>query len=104
MSVVFSEQAAGDAPAWTTEPRAADELRSYFENQYGEPWIASATPDRLRVTGEDIDWRTIEVEAPDYLALYETCINVAVTGFHGVVVNAEEKLWLAAVMLAARVR
>jgi hypothetical protein len=56
MTVVFSvdnahTEAAGAPPPWITAPRDASELRAYFENAFGEQWIASATAHRFLLSG-----------------------------------------------------
>lgn len=55
MTIVFSVEnqhveACGVAPAWTAAVRETSEVRAYFENSYGEQWIASATVDRFLLT------------------------------------------------------
>jgi hypothetical protein len=94
----------GPPPQWTLgKPRA---IMSYFENSFGEQWIACVERDRFRLTGGDIGWKTIEVAHPDYAALAEEQEEqrkggVVARTFHDHIFNVEEALWLQAVLTAA---
>lgn len=99
MTIVFSVdnqhvEECGIAPSWTTAAREAAEVRAYFENSYGEQWVASVTPSRFLLTGGDIDWKTVRVDAPDYRKLAAHCADPSVTSFEGTGLNREERLWL----------
>ena len=109
MTIVFSvenshTEAAGAPPPWTTAPRDASELRAYFENAFGEQWIASATPRRFLLTGGDVGWTTTRIDDPDYRSLATRCVDPATTGFEGTILRHEEQLWLLAVLTAAAER
>lgn len=88
-------------PDWTRAPRAPREIRSYFENTHEEQWIASATRERFLLAGGDIGWKTISIDAPDYALLAEAMSASGSREFQGVILNAEERLWLMAVLTAA---
>lgn len=77
-------------------------MRAYFENSYGEQWITSVTPSRFLLTGGDIGWDTVRVDAPDYRKLAAHCADPSVTSFEGTGLNREERLWLLAVLTLAQ--
>ncbi len=90
-------------PSWTEDAPQSDEWRQEFQNRYGECWIASATRSRFLLTGDDIAWRTIRVDAPAYeqLAAELQRKTGPAPAFEGVTLNREEQMWLIAVLLAA---
>jgi len=98
----------GTPPEWLNSPRENGETRSYFENSYGEQWIAFASKDRLRIVGGDAGWDTvIEIKSPDYKALAEDlnsgasgsmAISSTARNFQNMIVNAEESAWILAVL------
>ena len=95
---------ADPAPDWMRSPRAPREVRSYFENNHEEQWIASATPERFLLAGGDTGWKTIRVDNPDYAYLTKEAMpdrSSSGSGFQGIILNIEERLWLAAVLMAA---
>lgn len=106
MTIVFSVDNAhiddaGAPPPWTTAPRDASELRAYFENTFGEQWIASATARRFLMAGGDLGWKTTRIDDPDYRSLAARCADPAATSFEGTIVRHDERLWLLAVLTAA---
>ena len=106
MTIVFAAENAhseecGSPPQWTAASREASELRAYFENVYGEQWIASAMPARFLLTGGDIGWKTLRVDEPDYRRLAARCADSNATEFEGTTLNREERLWLLAVLTVA---
>jgi hypothetical protein len=106
MTIVFSvenshTEESGAPPPWTTAPRDASELRAYFENAFGEQWIASATPRRFLLTGGDVAWKTTRIDDPDYRSLATRCVDPTTTGFEGTILRHEERFWLLAVLTAA---
>lgn len=109
MKFVFSvenshSEQCGDPPSWTSASREGGELRAYFENVYGEQWIASAKPDLFLLTSGDIGWRTVRIDAPDYRSLVTRCADTDVSDFGGTILNREERLWLLAVLTVAHER
>lgn len=92
----------GEPPAWTTPGTAG--YRGYFENRYGEQWIVHASRDELRLTSGDIGWETIEIASPDYSELARQLRDPAGIATNALarvlVLNEEERLWLAAVCAA----
>lgn len=106
MTIVFSVESshteeAGAPPPWTTAPRDASELRAYFENAFGEQWIASATARRFLLTGGDVGWKTTRIDDPDYQRLAARCVDPTSTGFEGTILRPEERFWLLAVLTSA---
>lgn len=88
-----------EPPAWVSADREPGELRSYFENGYGEQWISSATGQRLLVAGGDLDWDTKRVDFPNYSRLLRELTDSRT--FAGVLLNPAEAMWLASVLTAA---
>lgn len=108
MTAVFSAEnfhtaECGNPPPWTMASRETSELRAYFENAFGEQWIASATPDRFLLTGGDIGWKTLRVDTPDYRKLAVRCTESTTIAFQfeGTILNLPERLWLHAVLTTA---
>jgi hypothetical protein len=96
-------KASGASPAWTTTPREPGERRSYFEGTCGDQWVASATKQRFLLTGGDIGWETTRVENPEYAVLLAQLATYEMwSGFQGLILAAEERHWLTAVLLAAQ--
>lgn len=88
-----------ETPDWFNEKRG---LRSYFENRYGEAWVAAVTNTELTFSGEDIDWKPHVIKNPDYGALLagfkEADERKGPSGLDGIVLNAEERKWLEGVV------
>ena len=104
----------GTPPAWINGPRLSGEYRAYFENNYGEQWIASATHERLLFTGGDIGWDEHRIDKPDYAMIVNQLLITFVVaarkdlgavflglGLDGVILNDAERYWLLGVCSAA---
>ena len=103
----------GTPPEWINGPRLPREHRSYFENEHGEQWVASATPDRLLFTGGDLRWEEHKIEKPDYQQLIQNLLVMFTAefrgvdkdiGFDGVLLNQAERFWLLGVCSAAQTK
>lgn len=89
-------------PAW------AEEALWYYENAYGEQWIASIQNNNLIFSGLDIGWKEIKLSPQQALDAY----NVTMGQSYGVrdyennplnnwFLNKGERLWVASVLYAA---
>jgi hypothetical protein len=106
MTTLFSVENyhAESPPDWALTPRAAREIRSYFENVHAEQWIASATSEQFLLAGGDVGWKTLRVDAPDYGALIKEARRAGdnmLSSFRGWNLNEEERFWLIAVLAVA---
>jgi len=96
-----------EVPPWVKAKRKRDEVRAYFENRYGEQWVISARPNRLLLTGGDIDWKVKDIKSPDYSLLAQACqapkvgfIPASALFLDGLIFSREEDVWLRSVCLA----
>ncbi len=109
--IIFSvehrhDPSCGNVPDWTTSKQQSDERRYYFENSFGEQWIASASPTLLRVAGGDCSWTTVEFVNPDYVQIARQVSTGAIVGgffpsLKSYILSTNECLWLLAVCAAA---
>jgi hypothetical protein len=92
----------GTPPAWINAPRLSGEHRAYFENMYGEQWLASATAERLLFTGGDISWQEHRIDKPAYAGLAKQLLISP--SLDDVFLNEAERFWLISVCYAAAER
>jgi hypothetical protein len=92
---------ATEPPAWLKE--APQGSRSYFENAFGEQWVAEAGDEELKITGGDVAWRTFSIARPDYLRIVDTLSRPTLGlpfGQNELMLNPPERAWLRAVCLS----
>lgn len=54
-------------PAWVVGDQSGSYF-SYYENEHGEQWVAKLDGNILRISGLDIDWEEIELNADQAIA------------------------------------
>lgn len=64
-------------PAWATGDQNGAYF-SYYENEYGEQWIAKLDGQTLRISGSDIDWEDIELSIEQVMAEHQRILNQVV--------------------------
>jgi hypothetical protein len=93
-----------EPPSWVHDPPGR---WFFFENANDEQWVASASQDRLLVTGGDIGWQTIDIQKPDYVGILaalwtpNTWFAYATSHPEWMDLNTsclEERLWLASII------
>ncbi len=91
-------------PAWARGGQPSDRFW-YFANAHGEPWVARRMGSTLLVSGAEVRWREIAVEADRAAALLGEILQALPVGRltldDGLSLSGEEALWLASVVSAA---
>ncbi|MDR9852042.1 hypothetical protein RJP21_00340 [Paenibacillus sp. VCA1] len=54
-------------PSWATGDQSGTYF-SYYQNEHGEQWVAKLEGRTLRISGLDIDWEEIELNAEQIIA------------------------------------
>jgi hypothetical protein len=77
----------------------------YFANAFGEPWVARKEGDALLVSGAEVAWRELRLEAAQADICLQELLAVGPEGSldlgEGFHLAYEEALWLASVLSAA---
>ncbi len=66
-------------PSWATGDQGGTYF-SYYENEHGEQWVAKLDRNILRISGLDIDWEEIELNAEQIVAENTRVVDQIVAG------------------------
>ena len=90
-----------EPPSWLKE--APQGARSYFENAFGEQWVAEAGDEALKITGGDVNWQTYTIARPDYMGIVDALSKPSLGlpfDKTELMLNPAERTWLRAVCLS----
>ncbi|WP_121616655.1 hypothetical protein [Virgibacillus halodenitrificans] len=84
-------------------PEWANEATHYFENEYGEQWIATTKGDKVLISGLDIGWDIFRLDSEEAIAESTRLSSGKIVEGQNyplinLVLNESEKFWMLTVL------